>query len=176
MKKFISICACALFAIGLTACGGSSDDATTGETSFTTVQTAVKDAIVTFLEDGGVNPAEENGQISGYATYDILVDDISALYPTINPEDFASGTIYMPMMMTKSDLIIVAEATNADAVANIEASFEGVKEGQIQQWQQYLPDQFEKVEVNQVVTSGNYVLYSTFDNNDVVDAFKAATK
>ncbi|MGL4973593.1 MAG: DUF4358 domain-containing protein [Culicoidibacterales bacterium] len=176
MKKIITLCACALFALGLTACGSSSNTTENGETSFTTVQTAVKEAIVTFLEDAGVTPAEEEGQITGYAIYDIKTDDLSALYPAINPEDFANGTIYMPMMMTKSDLIIVAEATDADAVANIKASFAEVKEAQIQQWQQYLPDQFEKVEANQVVTSGNYVLYSTFDNTDVVDAFKAATK
>lgn len=176
MKKFMALCACALFAVGLTACGGSNTDTGATNADFATVQTAVKDAIVSFLEDNGVTPAEENGEISGFMTYDIASDDVKALYPTLADADFANGTIYMPLMMTNGDLVIIAEAKDADAVAAVQTAFEGVKEAQIQTWQQYLPEQFEKVQNNQIVTSGNFVLYSTFSDNSVVKAFEAATK
>ncbi len=176
MKKFMALCACALFAVGLTACGGSSSDTNSTNADFTTVQTAVKDAIVLFLEENGVTPAEENGEISGFATYDVTSEDVKALYPTLSADDFANGTIFMPLMMTNGDLIIIAEAKDADAVAAVQTAFEGVKEAQIQTWQQYLPEQFEKVQNNQIVTSGNFVLYSTFSDDSVVKAFQAATK
>lgn len=176
MKKIITLCACALLAIGLTACGGGKDNSNSGSADFATVQTAVKDAIVMFLEEQGVTPAEENGEIKGFATYDIASEDVKALYPMLSDADFTNGTIYMPLMMTNGDLVIIAEAKDADTVTDVQTAFEGVKEAQIQTWQQYLPDQFEKVQNNQIVTSGNFVLYSTFSDDSVVKAFEEVTK
>ncbi|MGL5296837.1 MAG: DUF4358 domain-containing protein [Culicoidibacterales bacterium] len=177
MKKLFTLCACALLAVGLVACGGSSTDSGSGNADFTSVNTAVKDAIVTFLESEGVTPAEDtDGNIMGFTTYDLTTEDLSGLYPTIQAEDFVNGTMYMPLMNTNGDLIIIAEATDAAGVDAIVEAFDGVKDAQLQTWQYYLPEQLEKVENNQIVKNGNFVLYSTFSNDDVVKAFNAATK
>lgn len=179
MKKLIAICACALFAIGLTACGSSSDNGTSstpGEVTFSSVETAVFESIVDFLEAEGVVPGETDGQITGFATYDLATGEVLGLYPTLDPSLFVNGTMYMPLIMVNGDLVIVAEAADADALATIETAFEGVKDVQIQTWSTYLPEQYAKVQDNQIVTSGNYILYSTFDNDVVVKAFNEATK
>ena len=77
-----------------------------------------------------------------------------------NSEDIKSGYILQPMMNVKSELIIVAEAKDAESTGNIKASYEKVLSDQDTMWSRYLPDQYELVKANKIQTQGNYVLYA----------------
>ena len=94
-----------------------------------------------------------------------------------NTEDIKSGYILQPMMNVKSELIIVAEAKDAESTENIKASYEKVLSDQDEMWSRYLPDQYELVKANKIQTQGNYVLYVTSSQaEEIVKIFEEQVK
>lgn len=130
-----------------------------------TIGMAIKEAVVNFWNDDMLQL--EEGKIPGWQELDLKDELATSMYPMF--ADLAiEGTIYVPMMNVKSDLIVVVKATDGNVEA-VQAAFEQLKQNQEDQWSQYLPDQYEKVKANKVTTSGDYVLYATFDDTTVVE-------
>ena len=84
----------------------------------------------------------------------------------IDPEKLADYAIRIPMMNVKSNEIAILKVKD---VADVPAVEEAVKQrAQIvqQQFETYLPDQYENAKNYKVVTKGNYVLFVISDQAD----------
>lgn len=68
------------------------------------------------------------------------------------------------MMNVNADMIVVLKAKDAEGVKKAEEIAKQLKEQQVQTWEQYLPEQFDKVQSNITKTVGNFVLYITYDD------------
>lgn len=84
----------------------------------------------------------------------------------IDPEKLTDYAIRIPMMNVKSNEIAILKVKD---VADVPAVEEAVKQrAQIvqQQFETYLPDQYENAKNYKVVTKGNYVLFVISDQAD----------
>lgn len=129
------------------------------------VVTAIKEAMVNYWNEESLQL--QDGMIPGWQELDLQDEFTTDIYPMFTDLN-AEGMFLLPMMNVKSDMVIVAKVTNGNVDA-IKSAFEQVKEDQIAQWSQYLPEQYEKVKVSQIITSGDYVLYVTFDDTSVIE-------
>ena len=170
MKKIKLLMMTLLITVLAVGCSkGSEQGGETGETSPTKIQETLSKAYDTPLEDG---------VLSGYHLTDMTNEEEMLMYEGIfNSEDIKSGYILQPMMNVKSELIIVAEAKDAESVENIKASYEKVLSDQDEMWSRYLPDQYELVKANKIQTQGNYVLYVTSEQvEEIVKVFEEQVK
>ena len=84
----------------------------------------------------------------------------------IDPEKLADYAIRIPMMNVKSNEIAILKVKD---VADVPAVEEAVKQRAAtvqQQFETYLPDQYENAKNYKVVTKGNYVLFVISDQAD----------
>lgn len=86
----------------------------------------------------------------------------------LNKEEFNSGIVIAAMMNVNSDEIILLEASDEAHVDKLKESLERELEAQIHTWEQYLPDQYEKVKKNIITTKGNYLLYVTYEHPEKI--------
>ncbi len=185
MKQKMKFIGLLLFALMLGACGSGSSDNNSGSNhapAFDDVYTAVEDAFKEVLkEDSGMS---EDEILNGYFIEDLTANDEDQSMTNVvfermelDPDLLANGQVIGAMMNVNADEIFVLEAKTDDDVAALKESFERELEAQIQTWEQYLPDQYEKVKNNVIETNGKFLLYVTFsDPDNIVDAFQAQFK
>ncbi|GKV70173.1 hypothetical protein NCCP2716_26710 [Sporosarcina sp. NCCP-2716] len=170
MKKLLTI-SVLLLAMVLTACGTTSkDEQGSGagtepkEPEFADVLTALKEKLA---EDHKADGVEDWSRL--YLEADLT--DTSGDDPApgiwtekmkLDPEKLANGTVIAALMNVNADEIILLEAKSKDDVADLKASLENELAAQTQTWEQYLPEQFDKVKANKIVTKGKYLLYVTY--------------
>lgn len=133
--------------------------------SMDSIGMAIKEAMVNYWNEESLQLTD--GMIPGWEELTLQDELTTGMYPMFMDLN-AEGTLFVPMINVKSDMIVVAKATDGNIEA-IKSAFEQVKEDQVTQWSQYLPEQYEKVKANKIVTSGDYVLYVTFDDTDVIE-------
>lgn len=135
---------------------------------------AIKEQMKSDLIAGGVPEDNfEEGTIPGFLEQNLKpeVEEENPFFQLdINTENLEEGYILAQMINIKSDQIIVLKASDESVVSNLEAALQQVKESQIAVWEQYLPDQYEKVKNNIIKTEGKYLLYVTYENPEAIEA------
>ncbi|MEF9960772.1 MAG: DUF4358 domain-containing protein [Niameybacter sp.] len=88
-----------------------------------------------------------------------------------------SYEVRMPMMMVHATEVAIFELNNATDAQKVIAGIEKRVEGLKNQWQSYLPDQFELVQNYKTATKGNYVILAISDYADtMINNFNAQVK
>lgn len=132
---------------------------------------AIKEQIKKDMLEGGV--PEENfkdNMLPGFIEEDLKAEEKSPFVTLeINEEDLEEGTLLAPMINLKADQILVLKASDESTISNLEAVLQQVKESQIGVWEQYLPEQYEKVKNNIIKTNGKYLLYVTYDYPEKIE-------
>lgn len=174
MKKLAGILVI-FMAVLMAACGNqtadesNNDEAT--EVEFTDIISNIKDQVTTDLKADGV---EEMSQVYQEVDLTETEDENSAAdiwieKMKLNPESLENGTVIAALMSVKSDEIILLEAKDEKQVSELKASLENELAAQVQTWEQYLLDQYEKVKDNKIVTKGNFLLYVTYENPEAIE-------
>ncbi len=170
MKKVIPL-ALLLMSLLLTACGteskGEQDNGAGSEPKepkFEDVLTAVKEKLADDLKEEDVEDWSQLYQEADLT--DTSGDDQAAAIWTekmkLDPDKLANGTVIAALMNVNSDEIILLEAKSEDNVAALKTSLENELAAQTQTWEQYLPEQYDKVKANKIVTKGKFLLYVTY--------------
>lgn len=88
-----------------------------------------------------------------------------------------SYEVRMPMMIVHSTEIGIFELNNASDASKVIAGIEKRVEGLKNQWQSYLPDQYELVQNYKTATKGNYVIFVVSEHADtIISKFNAQVK
>ena len=175
MKKLAGILVALFMAVMMASCGSQSSDESNREeatdVNFTDIISNIKGQVEGDLKAEGV---EEMSQI--FQEVDLTENDdensgadIWLAKMTLNPKSLANGTVIAALMNVNADEIIVLEAKDEDQVAELKTSLENELAAQVQTWEQYLPEQYEKVKNNKIVTKGKYLLYVTYTNPEAIE-------
>ncbi|MGG0642608.1 DUF4358 domain-containing protein [Sporosarcina gallistercoris] len=174
MKKIAGILV-VLMAVMMAACGSQSSDKPNKnqatDVDFADVVSNIKDQVAGDLKADGV---EEMSQIFQEVDLTETDDensgaDIWMAKMTLNPKSLANGTVIAALMNVNADEIIILEAKDEKQVAELKKSLENELAAQVQTWEQYLPDQYEKVKDNKIVTKGKFLLYVTYENPEAIE-------
>lgn len=178
MKKF-NILLLSIVLIIMAGCTKQSDNGNkeTTNADFNAIVHAIKEQMAKDMKEDGV---EEEVLVDGELLYYIQTDltaseesdpgvPIWLEKMDLNQGDLAKGVVIAPMMNVKSDEIIVLEAKDEAKVDSLKASLEKELEAQELTWQQYLPDQYEKVKQNVIKTKGKYLIYITYTNPEKIE-------
>ena len=84
----------------------------------------------------------------------------------IDPEKLADYAIRIPMMNVKSNEIAILKVKDVADVPAVEEAVKQRAQTVQQQFETYLPDQYENAKNYKVVTKGNYVLFVISDQAD----------
>lgn len=88
-----------------------------------------------------------------------------------------SYEVRMPVMIVHSSEIGIFELNNASDAQKVIAGIEKRVEGLKNQWQSYLPDQYELVQNYKTATKGNYVIFVVSEYADtIISNFNAQVK
>lgn len=130
----------------------------------------IEEEIANDLKGAGV-PQESfiNGELPGFMEVDLTQEEQNPMAQFFNKENIEEGIVLQQMMNVKSDLIIVLKAKDETKVEDLKASLEKVKEGQVNTWSQYLPDQYEKVENNIIKSKDKYLIYITYNDSEKIE-------
>ena len=178
MKKIKLITTIFIAMLLIAACGSKTDEDTgsAADVSFDDIYASTEEAMVDILKD-------ESGLSKEELLANYFIEDLAASADNPNVEillermeldtdNMANGKVIMPMMNVNSDELILLEAKTKEDVESLKASLELELAAQTQVWEQYLPDQYEKVKNNVIKTNGNFLLYVTsLDQDQIVEAF-----
>ena len=92
-------------------------------------------------------------------------EQVQEIY-NIDPEKLADYAIRIPMMNVKSNEIAILKVKDVADVPAVEEAVKQRAETVQQQFETYLPDQYENAKNYKVVTKGNYVLFVISDQAD----------
>ena len=92
-------------------------------------------------------------------------EQVQEIY-NIDPEKLADYAIRIPMMNVKSNEIAILKVKDVADVPAVEEAVKKRAETVQQQFETYLPDQYENAKNYKVVTKGNYVLFVISDQAD----------
>jgi hypothetical protein len=137
------------------------------------------------IKDG--DEAPEAGDIVGSSDIDSLMSELVpmmglaktvdldaskvAYYYELDESDFNNAKGVIGDVALADELVII-EAKDASGVDKIKAGAEGRLSSQKSSFQDYIPEQFKRLDGAKIVTSGNYVMYVVSDNADkIVDKF-----
>lgn len=185
MKKWSFVIILLLGMVMLAACGNKGTDNSSSnkqELSLEEMFTQMKDAIAKDLKADGMDEPIVDGKLMSYIEVDLMSDedldrDLYLEKLGIESEQLKAGYVIAAMMNVNSDEIILLEAKDEAAVASLKGALEKELEAQTQTWEQYLPDQFEKVKQNLIKTNGNYLIYITYDHPEkIAEIFDAKIK
>src|SRR5690606_1078059 len=181
MKRLISFSFMLVLLLTLAACNKEEDNGKNKESNAVAldeVLTALKEEMATHLEDVGMPDAfKEDGSLDGYIQSDLVHpsedDQQSAMFLErlgIKSDDLEAGFVIAAMMNINSDEIILLQAKDDSKVEELEAALKKELEAQTSTWEQYLPDQYEKVKNNIIKTKGNYLIYITYEDPEALEA------
>ena len=92
-------------------------------------------------------------------------EQVQEIY-NIDPEKLADYAIRIPMMNVKSNEIAILKVKDVADVPAVEEAVKQRAQTVQQQFETYLPDQYENAKNYKVVTKGNYVLFVISDQAD----------
>ncbi|WP_078381699.1 DUF4358 domain-containing protein [Sutcliffiella halmapala] len=179
MKRFSSLVMLSLLVFIFAGCGSNAENKEKDvNISTEEMLNEIKEQLAEDMKANGAgDDVYVDGNLQGYIEADLVkadeTDPMVAIYfekMQLNKEELASGHVVAAMMNVNSDEIFLFEAKEKEHVDSLKAALEREKEAQIQTWEQYLPDQYEKVKNNVIKTNGKYLLYVTAQNPDEIEA------
>lgn len=178
MKKVIMSIILSIVMVGLVACSVNESTNNVADISVKELMEDVKEQLAKNIEeDSGDNLLEDDGTLSGYIQADLVEDadeepfvEMLIERTELAPEILEEGQFLAPMMNVNSNEIIILKAKDKADVDSLKEALEREQDVQIGIWEQYLPDQYEKVKKNIIKTSGNYLLFVTADDASSIEA------
>lgn len=155
MKKIVAIVLVAVMIVSLAGCKKTKE-----------ADVKTKDLIDSIGEkiakDVGVSSKEE----LDWNEVDLLSENGTAILEMMNldPNIFEEAIYYENPMNVKADRIIVAKVKEEKDVNTVKLAFDELKKSQETDWEQYLPEQHEKVKNGQVFTKDKFVFYFVYDD------------
>lgn len=145
--------------------------------SFADIVTAIKEQVAEdFKADSNGEEVLVDGKLAYFMETDLTASEESDPAVAIwiekmglSKEEIAHGIVIAPMMNVNADEFIVLEAKDVKHVESLKTSLERELANQVQTWQQYLPEQYEKVKNNKIITNGNFLLYTTYSEPDKIE-------
>ncbi len=185
MKKWFLVLTLTLSVAMVAACGNKETDNSSSnkqDISLEEIFTQTKNAIAEDLKADGMDEPIVDGKLMSYFEVDLMAAenperDVYLEKLGIKEEQLKAGYVIAAMMSVNSDEIILLEAKDETEVASLKTALEKELAAQTQTWEQYLPDQFEKVKNNIIKTNGNFLIYITYDYPEkIAEIFNAQTK
>lgn len=170
MKKVWLVVSLIILAMVMAACGSDSSGDSQDETESITMDT---EEVMSQIESQISDDMDGETGMFQRANLTDEEDPTSQMYIDtmgIERDLIASGFGYQSMMNVNSTVIMVLEAASADDVAAVKEGMEAYLDNQVGVWEQYLPDQYEKVKNNIIKTAGNYLIYITYDHPENIEA------
>jgi len=170
MKKVWLVVSLIILAMVMAACGSDSAGDSQDETEAVTMDT---EEVMSQIESQISDDMDGETGMFQCANLTDEEDPTSQMYIDtmgIERDLIASGFGYQSMMNVNSTVIMVLEAASTDDVPAVEEGLEAYLDNQVGVWEQYLPDQYEKVENNVIKTAGNYLIYITYDHPENIEA------
>ncbi|MCZ2257653.1 DUF4358 domain-containing protein [Sporosarcina sp. G11-34] len=176
MKKVLSVLGVSALILLVTACGGT-DKKESSAVPVADIMDAVKEQIAKDMqEDFGDDNVLVDGELQGYIEADFTDKDgedpmVTMLYERmgLKGEELEEGIVLMPMMNVNSNEIFILKAKEKAHVESIKEALDKELAAQITTWEMYLPDQYEKVENNIIITKGTYLIYITYDDPSAIE-------
>ena len=177
MRKIVVALVASLLLIGLVGCGDSKETETKSDVPVEEILTAIKEKMAENLEaEYGGEDLLVDGELAGYIEGDLTEENsedflVNMLLEQMDlkQEELDEGVFMAPMMNINSDQIIILKAKELDNVDSLKEALERALEQQVITWEQYLPDQFEKVKQNIISSEGPYLIYITANNPESLE-------
>ena len=98
---------------------------------------------------------------------EVTGEQVQEVY-NIDPEKLEDYAIRIPMMNVKTNEIAILKVKDAADVSAVEEALKQRAQTVQQQFETYLPDQYENAKNYKLVTKGNYVLFVISDQADAL--------
>lgn len=155
MKKIISVMLVVVIAVSLVGCKKAKEvDVKTQDLINSIGESIAKDANVSSKEELGWNEV------------DLLSENGSAILEMMNldPNLLEEAIYYENPMNVRADRIIIAKVKEEKDVNTVKLAFDELKQAQEADWEQYLPDQYQKVKEGQVIVKDKFVFYFVYED------------
>lgn len=155
MKKIIAVILVVTLTVSLVGCKKSEE-----------VNVKTQDLIDSIgkkiAEDSNVSSKED----LAWNEVDLLSENGSAILEMMNldPNILEEAIYYENPMNVKADRIIIAKVKEDKDVNTVKLAFDEMKKTHEADWEQYLPDQYQKVKEGQVFTKDKFVFYIVYDD------------
>jgi hypothetical protein len=168
MKKIMILLVAMALVLGVTGCTKPVN------VPIADVLAEVKEAIKAGLLAGGSFTEEDLAEgLPGLVEGNMLEDDLMLFVSDpdlFEKELISAGCILAPMFNVMSDEVILLKAKDKGAVKELQTALEQEKKNRLQQWESYLPDQYEKVKNTIIKVEGQYLLYTTWEDPAIIEA------
>lgn len=114
------------------------------------------------------NTISSQAPFSEMATMDITTENLSTLF-NINADDVEEVVGKMAMMNVQASRYFIIKAKD-DAVDSVKKQVEDYGNSYEQQWEMYLPEQYELVKQRKIGVKGNYVYFIVAENAAELEA------
>lgn len=105
---------------------------------------------------------------------EISESELTSLYG-IDMDEVKQYAGSITMVSTSSDEIIMLEATDSNAAADLKEKVDNRYEAKLNEMRDYLPDEYEKINACSVYSEGNYVaMFISDDSAAMTEIFKEA--
>lgn len=179
--KRLALMVISLFLVGVLAACGGKDTIEEEKVSLEEIYTDIKDEMAKDLKEGGVEEPLVDGKLQSYLELDLTKSDpeneffIERLQ--LDKEQLEAGYVIAALMNVNADEMILLKAKDEESVPALKEILENELKNQVQTWEQYLPEQYEKVKNNMIKTNGQYLIYITYDQPEkIAELFNLATK
>ena len=145
------------FTLIATGCSSSKNEPATKDVDLSEVYTKITE---------NSNLSEDMSEISE--------SELTSLYG-IDMDEVKQYAGSITMVSTSSDEIIMLEATDSNAAADLKEKVDNRYEAQLNEMRDYLPDEFEKINACSVYSEGNYVaMFISNDSTTMTEIFTEA--
>jgi len=151
-------------------CGcGTKEDVKKDMATIDDISTTITDKMKSNLMNMGA-AVEEDFKNGGLPSYSIMrLNDEGFFLPIeYDKNKLEDALVITHNMNVKSDMIVVLKAKTDADIPEVENYAKMIRDEQYKTWENYLPDQFEKVQQNMTKTFGRYVVYVTYDEPQVI--------
>lgn len=170
MKKIVFLLLAFVAILAMSACGKGQNS----NISLDEVVIEIKDVLAEDLKANGVDEPVVDGKLSGYLEVNLTnpqsEDEYFIEQVKLDKDLLEAGYAIVAMMNVNSDEMIVLQAKDSSNVQALKEALESERDAQVQTWEQYLPDQYEKVKNNIIKTKGNYLIYITYNQPEKIEA------
>lgn len=170
MKKIVVVFAVLslILMVGCSSSGGSGNDVDMNQVMENVIARISED-----LKEAGYTDADFEAEVlPGYFVIDLKDEelDFNPYDGLIDLDKVEGGFTIQAAMMLNADRIIVFKVSDSDYLEELKGILEEEKQGQYDMWEQYLPDQFEKVKETIFEVEGDLIYYITYQDAEDIES------